>query len=939
MHRPLRSLLYSFSLIGVLIGGSPVGAAPTFVGGPVTPSVTLLEDGVQFEWQAPLPTLFLTTEGAAQPTLAGFETLNTPNLPRVPFASVLVALPPDAKPDITVDFQNDDTLPLPASLARAPQPAGVQRDARGDVLGGAYAAALAEPFAPNVVELEEAGVARGVRLARVMFYPARPEGESLRVTTRVRATIRFNGTATFTQSTSDSLIDTIAAAVINPTQVQAAAAAGGAWGGSSPQNTGPRALIEVSQVGLTVITYEALSAAGFALAGINPVNVHLARAGVEVALEWEGDADASFEPGERFIFFASPRFNRYSTVDVYALTADGALGLRMSTQPASPNGLTAGNAWMEQSFESNALYMPECYCAPLPAGRDGDRWAWDVLRQPDRTALNFPFALPAVNTTQPATLTVWYIGYTDAAQAPDHRVSTWLNNTALGTSEWNGKQAITHTVNVPAGLLLNGNNSMRLTLPGIPNLLVEGTWLDAFSIRYARGSAASGNSALFTGEASQHAYTVNLAYSTGLRAYDVTDTAAPLRLTNLNGNSVGDPPASLPRRYALTNADGLLAPVRVRLATTPQTVSGARYLIITHPDFVAALGPLVSLRQAQGLSVVVENVQAIYDAGDGRATPDAIRAYIASAYAAWNPRPEYVLLVGDGTVDPKRYRADSFGTFIPPYLEVVDPWMGETAADNRYVTVDGNDALSDLLIGRLPVNAAAEIVAVVNKIVQYETAPPVGAWNARVTFISDDADAAGNFPQKSLALAGTHIAAPFYAPQIALAVPLTPTVQAVRGEWNGGAGALVYNGHSSIHQWTAERIFHLDDVAGLTNGGRLPIVLQMTCFTGSFHLSSLTGLDEALLRQASGGAAAVWGPTGLGVATGHDALASGYLGRVYGNGQPEIGAATLAGKLALATANLAPDLIDTFTLFGDPAMRTALTIDPGFPLYLPIVRR
>jgi hypothetical protein len=336
---------------------------------------------------------------------------------------------------------------------------------------------------------------------------------------------------------------------------------------------------------------------------------------------------------------------------------------------------------------------------------------------------------------------------------------------------------------------------------------------------------------------------------------------------------------------------------------------------------------------------VVENVQAIYDSGDGRATPDAIRAYIANAYATWNPRPEYVLLAGDGTHDPKRYRAESFGTFIPPYLEVVDPWIGETAADNRYVTVDGSDALPDLLIGRLPVNSAAETTIIVNKIVQYETAPPVGAWNARVTFISDDADAAGDFPQKSLALAGTHIAPPFYAPQIVVAVPLTPTVQAVRAAWNDGAGALVYNGHSSIHQWTAERIFHLDDVAGLTNGGRLPIVLQMTCFTGSFHLSSLSALDEALLRQPGGGAVAAWGPTGLGVATGHDALANGYLGRVYGNGQPEIGAAALAGKLALAASNTAPDLIDTFTLLGDPALRTALTIDPGFPLYLPLVRR
>jgi hypothetical protein len=83
----------------------------------------------------------------------------------------------------------------------------------------------------------------------------------------------------------------------------------------------------------------------------------------------------------------------------------------------------------------------------------------------------------------------------------------------------------------------------------------------------------------------------------------------------------------------------------------------------------------------------------------------------------------------------------------------------------------------------------------------------------------------------------------------------------------------------------------------------------------------------------------VFGPTGLGVSTGHEALANAYLGRVYGNGQPEVGAATLAGRLAVAANGYALDLIDTFVLLGDPATRTDVTIDPGFPIFLPIIRR
>jgi hypothetical protein len=55
------------------------------------------------------------------------------------------------------------------------------------------------------------------------------------------------------------------------------------------------------------------------------------------------------------------------------------------------------------------------------------------------------------------------------------------------------------------------------------------------------------------------------------------------------------------------------------------------------------------------------------------------------------------------------------------------------------------------------------------------------------------------------------------------------------------------------------------------------------------------------------------------------------------DGQPELGAAALAGKLHLAAQDPAhDDLIDTFTLFGDPAMQVHM--DAGAPtVYLPLM--
>jgi len=239
------------------------------------------------------------------------------------------------------------------------------------------------------------------------------------------------------------------------------------------------------------------------------------------------------------------------------------------------------------------------------------------------------------------------------------------------------------------------------------------------------------------------------------------------------------------------------------------------------------------------------------------------------------------------------------------------------------VTVDGDDWLPDMLIGRLPVNSITETQVVVNKIVQYETAPPPGNWDLDVAFVADDADTAGDFAAISDVMASSYITAPFAAMKIYYTPPdYTATQQAVLGRWNAGAGLIVFNGHASESQWAAERLFHRDDVPGLVNGTKLPVAVQMTCLTGTFHNPSFGTLDETLLRATGGGSVAVWGPTGLGVATGHADLADGFLSAVMEDQQPILCFATLSGKLRLvAQGPLHLELLDTIGLLGDPATR------------------
>jgi hypothetical protein len=807
--------------------------------------------------------------------------------------------------------------------------------------------------------MEHMGVMRGVHLARLTFYPAIPEGTSLRITHRLRLEITWEAQQHADHLPLDPLAEMVQQRVVNPWNV--------AQNPRPPEqraraslNGPPTAYIEVSAPGLYEVTYDDLDDLGFA--GIDPQNLRLFLGTDEVAYEWTGDTDPAFEPGEALRFYAEHRFSRWTDADVFKLVADTTPEQRMASRSADPTEPPTGAPWVEQIEEENHIYTPDCFCGSLPAGRDGDRWTWRRLRQPDITSASFSIQTPAVDTGQQAELTLWFVSYTNVTANPDHRVDVTLNGTALGRVEWDGKSALTATLPIAAGILHSSSNTLALSLPGIPGVSVEETWVDAFAVRYARSQAQAGTLVRFgSGTPTRQAYTVALDSSGPYQAYDITDPLSPQSLDDVQTNghavTVGDPSSGGPRGYIVVAPDGILSPTQVRAPEDPwaynggSVPTGADLLIITHPAFADELDPLVDLRQSQSISTTVVNVLGIYDAwGDGRPDPDAIHAFISNAYATWSPRPLYLLLVGDGSYDPRQYTAGSPTTFIPPYLADVDTWAGETAADNRYACVDGSDTLPDMLLGRLPVQSAAEAQSVVDKIVQYETNPFPGGWNADVLLVADDQDVAGNFAASSETYGAAHVSDPFtttphYCSGTSPYISDCSTQDAetihtqMTEDWQQGTLVIQFTGHSSWQQWSQERFFHLDDVQTLTNDRRLPIVVGMTCFTGAFQRPEPT-LDEELVTTAGGGAIAAWGPTGLSVGTGHDRLSNGFFHAVFSDEVATIGEATLAGKLDLSAGGLNLELLDTLNLLGDPCLQIDRTIVPwASHLFLPLVQR
>jgi hypothetical protein len=164
--------------------------------------------------------------------------------------------------------------------------------------------------------------------------------------------------------------------------------------------------------------------------------------------------------------------------------------------------------------------------------------------------------------------------------------------------------------------------------------------------------------------------------------------------------------------------------------------------------------------------------------------------------------------------------------------------------------------------------------------------------------------------------------------------------------FDGGAAIVTYVGHANFWQWayTAANaappyLWYLYDADARSNGGRLPILMALTCLTGYFHEPLLQTTDERLLAQPGGGIVASFSPAGKGVALGHDVFARAALRALYSRDPKErsLGAAQLAGFRALLASGENIDLTFTYSIFGDPALH--LPFVPTERSFLPVTRR
>ncbi len=680
--------------------------------------------------------------------------------------------------------------------------------------------------------------------------------------------------------------------------------------------------VEIRDTGVYRLDHAAMAAAQPALADCASADLRLTQGGDEVPLRVVDGDDGRFGAGDhiewvgRQLHGPESWYNQYSLSNAYLLSAAPGPHARMREATAS----APGNARLERivRLEQENLMIRLDNSQQQP-GQEPDVWQWAKLTHADPQPFSTAFDLPDLAAHGgPVELTLNLRGmsrvfapYEHRALKPDdHQVIVSINGHAMAPQSWDGRDEATHTLSVPAAFLKSGGNVLSLVVPKRPlawdpsgNPAVDVVMFNWASFRFPVQGNVDAESTALQVASTPGAFTLR---SRGSEAPVLYGEDGVRRTgTALGGGrfAFAAADAGVPL-HPLADTASPARPVSLRAAAADRwsaPATGYDYLIVSHASLIDAIRPLAEFHEKRGLKVAVIDVQEVYDTfNHGIVHPQAIRNLVKHAYHDWPaPRPRFLLLVGDASFDIRHdtYNDLAYAKFANNPTELAYPghfagipgtqyddsskrmagrnliptWQfpspeGQSASDNAFGSVDGDSFHPVVAVGRFPVAEPDEVSAIVDKTIHYMTSAQPGNWRRDVMFITDESD---YFKKASDQIADSIASEGFLADKIYASKDEADNLahqSAIKDGLNGGQLLVHFIGHGGRYIWRTgppdirknHDLFTLDDVSALNNGGRLPMVLSMTCYSAPFDNPTEDSIGERFLRESDKGAVAVF---------------------------------------------------------------------------------
>ncbi|MCI5178380.1 MAG: hypothetical protein D3911_03450 [Candidatus Electrothrix sp. AW3_4] len=889
--------------------------------------------------------------------------------PQVPVRGVLFAVPDNT--EINVELLDAD-VESHTGFHLAPTPSIDERGVAVAVVDDeTYQTDAFWPGSPVTMGLK--GYIRDQRVAQLQFFPVQYNPVQDRITVYKRMLVRVNflrspksvqsRTAESVRAPADTSFDQVLSSlVINPKELKPPAAN---VASASRENRelasttcpepGPAAWkIMVEQDGMYVLTYQDLSAAGMDLANLDLRRLRMTNQGLDVAIEVSGEADGRFDSTDTITFYGEAMSGLFTRTNVYWLSVAPDGGPRMPTRTSqhSDAAWRAGAAQLT-AFKATAHEEEDSiYWSYMPDGAGQDHWFQEQLNGGQSFDMSLSLDNPTESATESATVRVMLHGKTDDySHDPDHHTRIFLNSSEIDDRVWNGQGTFLHEVSVPQESLVDGENIITVTSAGDTGAGVDTVYVNYAEIDFTAKYIAE-NDRLRCTATGDGKYLMDISGFTGndIALFDLSDPYNVVRIENLGVESDSQSGFTLhfgeqlegQRTYLALQSGQFLQPAGIEEdepSLLQSSCHSAEYIILSHDSF--DVSELESLVSARGLQVMSVKVSDVYDEfNHGIFDPKAIRDFLAYAYENYALRPKYVVFVGDANQDYMN-RLGYGINYIPTHLFQTSS-LGDTASDNWFVSVSGDDPFPDMYAGRIPVRTQAELDAVVAKLAGYEQDVPADGWEKNVLMVADDE---ANFEGVSDRLVAGFLEG-YNAKKVYLSgyAAVDDATADIVGALDAGAVLTSYVGHGSLDNWAGEYLFQSSDVAALNNPDRLSFVVALNCLNGwfSYYKRERTIAEEFLLAEHKG-AVGVWASTGLGYTSEHEVLARELFKKLFQEKEAELGDLTTAAKIsAVVNYGISADSLEMFTLFGEPSTRLHLSRSRGFkglPFILPLLLR
>ncbi len=610
--------------------------------------------------------------------------------------------------------------------------------------------------------------------------------------------------------------------------------------------------------------------------------------------------------------------------------------LRLSTSLARPAQIAEGDPLSvtaiagDHGLFSQQLTQTRAYSAAL---NNGDPWYdAELFTTGNPVSKVYSFALPEDTlSNQPATLNVSLFGSINLPGSPDHHVQIRVNGNLVYELDFDGIGEQQIALELEKGILLAGDNTLTITLPGDTANGVDIVLIDKIQLQYT--NLLSGAD-LFEFQVAADSQIVQVTPNS------LSAEFSPVFAWQKNGALVvmqgaTRAPDGVLLFKPLEQSDNSFYTVAVATAWNPiQNISASvpvlqhevesDLLVIAHPTLMGEeLDEYLAEKSQNGLRVRQLNWLDIVETyGFGNATPAALDRFLElnNEFAPL----DNLLIVGGHSWDYLNVSGQNTINLIPTHYHPIGIF-GHAPTDNAYADLNG-DNIPELSVGRWPARNQTDLTTIIEKSKR---------WSAKASeenfldavLLTQQLDGRGlDFDQQMLG----RVTAPLLQTGLLgsknlismqelldseVDEPILTARRMLNESIEAGADLVSFAGHASTSAWGYQSIVNTEFIQSLQNHNNPLVVMPLACYTTYYESPSINTLAHQWLFAGSQGAAAIHGASVLGEYRENAIFAERFIRN--SKDIKTLGGAIKAAKLEMSANN---PMLHNWALLGDPTL-------------------